>query len=151
MPARLKSKQVRSACSPRNLAIWGFDRNFLPQGLRVKRKSQFQQVIPKTRQTIHKTQQRCFGSVQIKVKSSSYNVGGSPIVVNISFPSRQAVLSHHNFSPPTRREALHLSLELQNSLQLTHGWGRGHSSLTLHTQSPQLSPRSTETWDLPTN
>ena len=33
VPARLKSKQPRSAVSPRNLAICGFDRNFFPQGL----------------------------------------------------------------------------------------------------------------------
>ena len=33
-PARLKSKHVRSALSPRNLAICGFERNFLPHGLK---------------------------------------------------------------------------------------------------------------------
>lgn len=38
VPARLKSKQLRSAQSPRNLAIWGFERNFFPQGLQVIRK-----------------------------------------------------------------------------------------------------------------
>jgi len=36
LPARLKSKHERSALSPRNLAICGFDRNFLPQGLEGK-------------------------------------------------------------------------------------------------------------------
>ena len=35
-PARLKSKHVRSAWSPRNLAICGFERNFLPHGLEGK-------------------------------------------------------------------------------------------------------------------
>ena len=30
---RLKSKQDRSWLSPRNLAIWGLERNFFPQGL----------------------------------------------------------------------------------------------------------------------
>ena len=37
LPARLKSKQVKSAFSPKNLAICGFERNFFPQGLCQKR------------------------------------------------------------------------------------------------------------------
>lgn len=33
-PARLKSKQVRSALSPKKRAICGFERNFFPHGLK---------------------------------------------------------------------------------------------------------------------
>lgn len=41
LPARLKSKQVRSALSPRNLAICGFDLNFFPQGLEGETRKHF--------------------------------------------------------------------------------------------------------------
>lgn len=40
-PARLKSKHVRSALSPRNLAICGFERNFFPQGLKENKVSNY--------------------------------------------------------------------------------------------------------------